>query len=550
MRKYLYLVFLVLVGIPMVAATADAWEFKMNGRFVFELEYLSQDKSGFFGPHEVDATAGGGFEQINFWPGLDAPENPNRTVSGLDAGWHVQWAEIYPTIKINNAIQWQALVYLGRWDFGDTALTGAGLLTDSEYPNSRFRGVWRSMTPFYVNYWRMKVKLPWGDLSLGKRPSSFGIGLFNSGKHTILKTSNSTSNSISLTVPFGPFGIGISFYPNRRGAEGYYNDIDRTNIRSSNFTYGASYKSGPLELAFAIGPVFRHSGGERAIGNATNTRERDDLDVGAYFKYYNGRFFLNGEYRWYDRRDRHSDQNAIADTERLYFDQEVRAWAIEGGWVTGPSKTSVLVADVSGPDRRAYSDYGDSATYKTNTMASVSPNYSNTSLFFPYSYLMVYSYGTGIPGNGHDGTGYVDAARFYGARLDYAVAANLNVFVSFCQAYRKYKGFGWGYVRPDVNGDIQYGELDNNAGLRSPAIPDDNLGWEVSTGVDWKLLEGLTLFTRIAYWEPGNWFKHACVSKTNPLWLAPATDTVLWGTNPDRTIDPVVGGFILTSFDF
>jgi hypothetical protein len=460
------------------------------------------------GPHDIDASPANDRQQINFWPGLNAPEAPNRTVSGSDAGRQTQWAELHPEIKINRAIKWRALVHLGRWDFGDANATGPGMLSDSEYPNSRRRGVWRSMTPFYVNYWRMKVKLPWDNLSIGKRPSGFGIGLMNSGKYHILKTSNSTSNSVSLTAPYGPFLIGISFYPNRRGSEGYYNDIDRTNIRWANFAYGAAYRSGDLITGFAIGHAYRHGGGERRLGNATNTRDRTDLDLGWYMKYNNGRFFFNAEFRWYDRRDVHTDGNRLRDTERLYFDQELRAWAVEGGRLLGPSKISVLVADVSGPDRRAYGAWGNSSTFKTNMMSSISGNFSNGSLFLPYSYLMVYTYGSGTPGNGQDGKGYFYAGRFCGCRLDWAVACDLNVFVTYCKAYRQYKGFGWGYINVDADGDVGYAVLDPGPGADdgSPAIPDDDLGWEPGTGIDWKPLEGFTMYGRLAYFQPGKWW--------------------------------------------
>ena len=534
-----------------VAGPASAWEFKLKGRFNFDFEYLSQHNEHFFGPPDIDNSPQNNRQQINFWPGVNAPEDKNRTVSGSDAGWQTQWAELHPQIKINKAITWQALVYLGRWDFGDGEQLGLGLLQKSEYPNSRYRGIWSSMTPFYVNYWRMKVKLPWGSLSLGKRPSGFGIGLMNSAKHYILKTSNSTSNSVSFTAPFGPLLIGISFYPNRRGSEGYYNDIDRTNIRWANFAWGATYLAGDIMTGFAIGHAYRHRGGERSLGTSSSTRERDDLDAGWYLKYNNGRFFFNAEYRWYDRRDRYTRQNWQANNGRLYFDQELRAWAVEGGLIAGPTKTSVLVVEVSGPDRRAYSEWGGTSTFKTNTINTISGNFSNGSLIFPYSYLLVHSYGAGTLLN-QEGNGFFDAGRFYGARIDYALACNLNTFVSYCQATRKYKGYGWGYIRPDVQGFVSYGTLDPGPGPndRSPAIPDDDLGWELGFGLDWKLLEGFTMHSRIAYFQPGRWWSYACVSKTNPLWRTPVNDRILWGTNPSRTIDPVVGAYMIWSFDF
>ncbi len=40
-------------------------------------------------------------------------------------------------------------------------------------------------------------------------------------------------------------------------------------------------------------------------------------------------------------------------------------------------------------------------------------------------------------------------------------------------------------------------------------VPDGFLGWEINLGCDWKLLENLTLKTRYAYWQPGQWFNLA-----------------------------------------
>ena len=73
-----------------------------------------------------------------------------------------------------------------------------------------------------------------------------------------------------------------------------------------------------------------------------------------------------------------------------------------------------------------------------------------------------------------------------------------------------------------------------------PAIPDDDLGWEVNVGLDWALLEGLELNTRFSYWQPGKWFNYACISRANSGWSAPAAGNN-YGTIPARTIDPVLG---------
>jgi len=47
----------------------------------------------------------------------------------------------------------------------------------------------------------------------------------------------------------------------------------------------------------------------------------------------------------------------------------------------------------------------------------------------------------------------------------------------------------------------------------APNIPYNSLGWELGVGADWKLLEGLTLRMRGAYWKVGDWFKFACIDK-------------------------------------
>ena len=142
------------------------------------------------------------------------------------------------------------------------------------------------------------------------------------------------------------------------------------------------------------------------------------------------------------------------------------------------------------------------------------------------------------------GDGFLTDAFEYAARFDYAVAANLNVWASFLKANRVSKGYGWGYIRPEEEGDVTYQRLtaisDPAVGTAVPAIPDDDLGWEVNAGVDWMLLDGLQVNTRVSYWQPGKWFNYACISRANPGWAAPAAGN-LYGTAPDRVIDPILG---------
>jgi hypothetical protein len=152
------------------------------------------------------------------------------------------------------------------------------------------------------------------------------------------------------------------------------------------------------------------------------------------------------------------------------------------------------------------------------------------------------------------------------------VAANLNVSGSLFYATRVSKGWGWGSLALDGSANVvlfgveniygyPYNALQNLLTNGAPSIPDDSLGWEVTAGVDWKLLEALTLRARGAYWQPGKWFNYACVDKTvvtrvtNDFIMFPnQTDGAAigssWGINPNRTIDPIIGFQTYVEYDF
>jgi hypothetical protein len=65
----------------------------------------------------------------------------------------------------------------------------------------------------------------------------------------------------------------------------------------------------------------------------------------------------------------------------------------------------------------------------------------------------------------------------------------------------------------------------------APNIPDTGLGWEMTTGFNWQLLDRYTLGCLLSYWPP--------VVPSYPF-----------GINPNRTIDPVVGGEVTLKVDF
>ncbi len=80
--------------------------------------------------------------------------------------------------------------------------------------------------------------------------------------------------------------------------------------------------------------------------------------------------------------------------------------------------------------------------------------------------------------------GTAEDASIWAARVDYAVASNLNVYGSFMWADRSNKsGYGWGFIRPYTGpyaGEFQapLGMVRWNDRNNAPSIPDPNLGYE------------------------------------------------------------------------
>ncbi len=552
MRKYWYLVLMALVTVPLFAMPAAAWEFNLSGALNFEQEVLGQGSNHFFGPHDV-ANTGAAVQahRVNFWPGFQTPNTPiasmGQCVSSSDARWRTQYAEFFPVIKINKALSIHGSYYVGSWD--DPLINpGQGIPWDSEYVVKQSTGAHTSMAPGSWNWMRIKCKLPWGSLSLGKRPSAWGMGL-------TYEEYTAGSNSVSLSVPYGPLTIGFSVYPGRRSNHGqaFSNDDDGSNTREVNWAWGVDYSSAMVKTGFAVGHTERSRPAERylTITADDETRYRHDLELKYYLKYNNGRFFANAEIDYYDRRVEELGDQTFG---QQYV--EALVYGAEAGVYAGPAKFTLFAFNGTDNDRR------HGVVIKEGNFFSLSGDFGNSyTVCYPYTYIMGFHYGGGnawgrdyVSGIGN-GRGRWTSGLLLAARVDYAVAANLNIYGSVAHATQWNKSFGWGYIGiADGTGDDGLGlvtmSVKGTLANPSPAIPDDDMGWEYGTGVDWKLLEGLTLRVKAHYWQPGNWWKYACVSKTNSNWANPANDTTLWGTNPDRNIDAVYGYNVMLTADF
>lgn len=546
----------------LMAPGANAWEFSMDGVFTWQYTKVGTlgDK-GFFGKFDVDNSVGnnGRYGSLNGWfgPRFGEVSTPVEMTSGSDAAYNVIYMSTNMQVRLNPAVRVRGNYYIAAWDYlsGNTGATAD--LVSYGYPSMMYDGVQRSFSP---GYWRtlwLSAQLPWGELSVGKRPSSFGMGLFADG------ADNQASESLSLFALSGPFRFGWSFYPARRiPSANYFNEVaDMNAIRTYQFGPVITYRQGPLDVGASVTFVASHDGPEGSLAlnkaNSTPTVDRADHYGSAYMKYNNGRFFFNYEFDWYNRIDRRSANNTIAPPGNYAaalavvprYIEHYRT-GLETGVLAGPAKVSLLAAWFAGGDRRMGSVRGINQGDLTGSGvgSTGATNFSNTSVFRPYSFLAVYMYGLGTSINAATGYGYVDDAMTYGARLDYAVAANLNLFGSFFWADRVGNAYGLGFLRPGTDGSISRayrGTTNVNTWTNvAPSIPDNNLGWEIDTGFDWKLLEGLTVRSTFAYWVPGKWFSYAAMDKANPAWLQATAATLRagnFGIDKDRGIDPIYG---------
>ncbi len=333
---------------------------------------------------------------------------------------------------------------------------------------------------------------------------------------------------------------------------------------AKDFLLFLNYHSGPLNMGVLGSLMSYHIGPEALLQNPADpyatsplvTVNSDVVHGTAYLKYNNGRFFFNGEGAWIywdDRFGSESSPTATIGTPHTRYTQQWR-YMVEMGAMCGPAKISLLNAWTPGPDRRA----GILIDRQPATFVwhpTFDRMHGNFDVFRPYSYLFSYAYGGGLGAYNLNNDGYLRDAFVLAGRLDYAVAANLNVFGSFFYANRTSNGYSWGCIGPNAGGGAFASAPDGNININlnryaaSPNIPDAALGYEFDVGCDWKLLENMTGGFLFGYWQPGKWFSYACVDRSVPNWHT-GTAGNLFGVRPDKTVDPIMGGNFYLKMDF
>jgi hypothetical protein len=384
-----------------------------------------------------------------------------------------------------------------------------------------------------------EIQLPVGLLTIGTRGLPIGIGATYGY--------NDRDDSISLMVPYGPWSFRTYVFPYRQRVGPYRLLADKSgrslwqaywqtpdpNVQSKWYLGEVvTFSHGPLEFgigAFSERQHIRDAREHFPIGS----RDFDWYQVLLWTKYFNGRFFFNAEYAW-----ENGDHRVNSDQYEFNHPTYTEGYQgfVESGAMAGPVRIPLMFAQASGPDR-ATRDQNP-----TNIYAAFPINYQALE---PYNYLMFNTYGGGTLGNPNlnnwfgnsahpDGTGQMTDARAMGCRIDYAVAANLNIWGSYLWAERLERNGYWagqfgsgnwfagnqvsnGFPGNENAVAAQFWKQLNwgGSGQYNPYVDGSFIGWEMGFGVDWKLLEGVRLRARYAYWQPGDWFDQDFFAVTN-----------------------------------
>lgn len=586
----------VLIALLTFTQFANAWEFSMTGEFEWRYRYFgrangSRDLFGDMNIQNTNVTGTQvGFAGPNYYRGNDGTQSDgtvialNTTSNGgnvrivrggfsgseSDAFVNDQRFTLYPKIVVNKAVDFTAMIdFAGirqKYNHRDVSTNGP---LERWYEDRVSRNAFDTAMLPSINQLKLTAHVPWGTLSLGAtKDYPFGTGA--------LFAKNTRASAFVLVIPYGPFRIVPAFWLARSYAQDGFASFNAANSLPTTTTSPDSatknqfyigpfitYSQGPLDLGWTI--IWQKYHANAANGAGTNYSNPNGagqqtwrylgfdhvfLQNTFYLKYNNGKIFGNFEYTT-TQDDRYYLGAGVAGREGSFPSYIERSSAFaEVGVLAGPAKLSLLFAWAGG------NPLNDGNDTKVSGYAAV-----NYQAMLPYQYLMFYTYGGGNDAPWHPGfnpgglgftndeNGQMGDAYALSARLDYAVAANLNIWGSYLWAHRvEQNGFyaGW----KNFNGADAYPTTTYNTSLAkaqaaqawkaangfganaNPYVDDGYLGWEIGAGVDWKVLEGLNFRTRYAYWQPGPWFDQA--------YQAVTINGVMAGANPVGTTGGMV----------
>jgi len=524
MGRSLLAVLWAIVLVIVFAVPTMAWEFKMTGQYEYRFRYFGQvggDKDLFGRRRVQDHGPLVGFAGPNIY-GYGYDSNINNfnaarvkivrggfSASGSDAHDDAHRFTMFPTISVNQAIHFFSVVNLGGYrNKYNQSLTGA----DIHPPFERYYTDRLSVNAFdtamipSVEQFKTIIHMPFGTLSLGAKDFPFGTGA------TLAQ--NTRASAFLLVLNYGPFQFMPSIWLSRlRLNEGWHSVPDGAKKNTAYPSFAFIYNNGPIQFGY-LGAWRWHTANayESPAMMIDGTRHApfdDYSDIeGVFLKYFNGRFFSNLEFAMMN-----IDRRYVG---RMPYYAICRHFFVETGVFSGPAKVSLLGVGTTG--------FALNNPNKTIQCVPVAINYQALA---PYELLMFTTYAGGnnggwrgdtIPFTSDENGQMADAFGFAG-RIDYAVAANLNVWGTYMWAHRTEKNghYAGGTASTGGPGAVTATAAQNwkalNTGLPpaglNPYVDDGFIGWEYGLGADWKLLEGVTARFRYAQWFPGPWFDQA-----------------------------------------
>jgi hypothetical protein len=459
---------------------------------------------------------------------------------GSDALYNDSRLTLEPELRVNPAIRVHGVYTIGgmRHKYFQNYIGGYGMGIGTP-PLERYYMSQTSMNAYdtaAIGSWeqiRATIQLPIGLISIGVKDFPFGTGA---------TFANNTREEVFVTVlPYGPFRWIHGIWLANMGVDSWNIVPDKDSKPSLFQTLLFTYDVATLNLGGQVIWRTRHfnaADAAPALGADHNT-----LLWLAFLKYNNGRFFAAAEYATVQVDVYHLG------APPTYV--EAYHWWSELGAVAGPAKLRLLYAIASGLVHD-----------NNNITKAYEPWPINYQAMKPYQFLMFETFAGGNNGGWNatdvtfvsDDHGMMSDAYCYAARIDYAVASNLNIWGSYIWAHRLERAGAWkgGILSTgaDATAAQRQGFVARNFGAASgelggpvnPFVDDGYLGWELGIGADWKLLENLNMHVQWNYWQVGDWFDQA-YQAVGVRGGAVVNDALLVGRSP---IQSIIGSFLIS----